>query len=108
MTENNKDKLVRYFEDKPIEFIEHEGRIWITGKAIEGGLELSEGNINRIYSRHKIEIEPYTRSVKMSTLKGLQDTRLYRPSVGHIEIPKILDKGYSLRPSRHFSCLGCF
>lgn len=59
--------IVEYYEEQPIEFIQKEGKRWITTKSIAVGLGVSKDTIHKIYRRNKEELEDESSILNLPT-----------------------------------------
>ena len=76
--DKKEDKIIKHFEDKPIEFIEIDNKVWITSKGIAKGLGINRESVSYIYKRHKEELEQYSSIVKLTTEAGvIREQRVY-------------------------------
>lgn len=71
------EKIIRYFDDQEIDFIEKDNRTWITSGAIADGLNLDRTNINQIYHNNKELLEPYTCVMKFITKGQKRKVRVF-------------------------------
>jgi len=72
------EKIVKYYKEREIDFIEKNNKTWITSRAIAEGLEIDRTNINQIFHNNKELLEPYSAVMKIITPQGTrQNTRIF-------------------------------
>lgn len=78
---NMKEKaIVKYFEDKPVEFFQDEqGKIWVTAEQIGNALEYSNPKkaISNIYNRNQKRLNRHQKILTMRTPGGKQKVRVF-------------------------------
>jgi prophage antirepressor-like protein len=76
---NKEHALVKFGLD-PNKIVQEDGRYWMTAKEIGKALGYNDpaNSMNRLYSRHKDELEPYRSKVKLTDPLGIpQETSIF-------------------------------
>lgn len=82
---DNKELIIKEFEGSNIDFIERDGKVWLTSNTIAKGLDIDFTNLNRIYHKNKELLDPYTCIVNIDYADQKRKVRVF-DKVGFIGI----------------------
>lgn len=76
-SEENYEIFTKQFEEKEIDLIKKDGKVWLSSSGIAKGLDIHRSNVNQSFYRHRDLLEKHSSDIQIITEVGPRETRIF-------------------------------